>query len=67
MNAFDLAPRALPPKDKLRVRVTLTPWELHFLVRELERRASIYAEFPDLCDVAQAIFDRVAELREAVR
>jgi hypothetical protein len=64
MSKIDPAPRALPPEDKFRVRVTLTPMEFHLLIGLLELRAGVFARYPDLCDVAQVLFDRVWELRE---
>jgi hypothetical protein len=56
--------RALPPDGRVRVHVALTAWEFAFLVRELELRAEVFARYPDLTDVAQALCDRVCELRE---
>jgi hypothetical protein len=56
-------PRAIPPGQRSRVCVSLTPWEFHLLLAQLEMRASVYAEDPDLVDVAQAFYNRIYELR----
>jgi hypothetical protein len=63
--AADFAPRAL--LRRRRIRVGLSPWELHRLIRSLEERAREAADEPDGVDYADYLFRRVAQLREAAR
>ena len=65
MHNSNFAPRALLRRPT--VIIELTPFEAHVLIRHLESRAMRAASNPDLVDVADAMFLRVAQLREALR
>lgn len=61
------APRALLRRHRLTVHIEVTPFELSVLIEALQRRACLAADNPETIDIADHWFDRVAELREALR
>jgi hypothetical protein len=65
MNELRFAPRALLRRSL--ISVDITPSELSTLIGALEAKAMRTAEDPELIDVADILFLRIAALREAGR
>jgi hypothetical protein len=60
------APRAVLSARRT-IRADLSPFELSLLIESLEARACRAADHPEFIEMADLMFQRVAQLRELLR